>query len=278
MPTSIADHSRTAPVSLTGLLRAARHQQRLSQLDLSLALGISTRHLGFVEVGRSRPSRQLLLRWLEHLQVPLGTRNQALCLAGYAPAYDESPLASQELDEARAALAHLLDSHDPFPAVVIDSDWAIQATNSGFRRLVHACGSTLDLPAEVGQFTTERVTLIDLVLAPDGIGAALINLMDVAPAFLTHLRHDALTNPRLDVVIEQVEALLPPRQPPVKFPPALITRYATTEGELSFLSMFTTFGTPQSITLASLRVELMFPANSHTSRLMARHALNHAQR
>lgn len=252
--------------TLPGLLRQARHQQRLSQLDLSLVLDVSTRHLGFVEVGRSRPGRELLMRWLECLEVPLGTRNEALRLAGYAPAYDESPLGADALVEAQRALGHLIGSHDPYPAFVLDEDWNVVAGNAGLVRLARAAGATMTLPTlgDDGLPTGPGPHLFDLVLAPDGLGPALLNLLEVAPAFLHHLRQDALANPRLTPVVERLASLLPPTTPPVALPPMVVTRYATTLGELAFLSMFTTFGTPQSITLASLRVELMFPADDVT--------------
>ena len=111
--------------TLPELLRSARHDRRLSQLELSLAIGVSTRHLGFVEVGRSRPGRALLMRWLERLEVPLGARNEALRLAGYASAYDDSPLSGPSLTEARRALSHLLTAQDPLPAVVLNEDWDV---------------------------------------------------------------------------------------------------------------------------------------------------------
>ena len=259
----------TPAVDLPSLLRGARAQQRLSQLALSLELDISTRHLGFVEVGRSRPGRGLLLRWLERLEVPFGTRNQALRLAGYAPAYDESPLSGHGLAQARLALVQLIESHDPLPAVVIDSDWRIRTCNAGFRWLAAAAGATVEVPSTFGDDEVPGPTLIELALGPNGLGASLVNQLEVASAVLTHLRQDALTNPRLQVAVDQVAALLPSSEPPTAFPPTLVTRYATPLGELSFLSMFTTFGTPQSITLASLRIELLFPADDHTRAVMA---------
>jgi transcriptional regulator with XRE-family HTH domain len=258
-------------LTLSSLLREARRQQRLSQLALSLELGVSTRHLGFVEVGRSRPGRDLLVRWLDRLQVPFATRNEALRLAGYAPAYDESPLSAALLADARRALVHLVRSHEPWPAVVLDADWRIVAGNHGFHRLARLTGSTLELPSldADGRPGGPGPTLLDLVLAPGGMGGALVNLLEVAPAVLGQLRRESLTNPRLRPLVEQLAPLVPDDAPPVLFPPTLVTRYATDLGELAFLSMVTTFGTPQSISLASLRVELMFPADDATRQAVA---------
>ena len=260
---------------LCRLLREARRVTRLSQLELSLELGISARHLGFVEVGRSRPGRTLLLRWLERLEVPFGTRNEALRLAGHAPAYDDSTLGGPALAEARRALLHLIASHEPLPAVVLDADWRIVASNVAFRRLAARAGASMRLPG-LGERLDAAVgsevgpTPIDLALGPGGLGGSLVNVLEVAPAVLTHLRHDALSNPELRPVVEQVAPFVPEGQAPSVFPPVLVTRYATEDGELAFLSMFTTFGTPQSITLSSLRVELLFPADDATREVVTR--------
>lgn len=264
-PVAAAARSLDEAPDLPSLLRSARRHQRLSQLALSLELGVSARHLGFVEVGRSRPGRDLLVRWLDRLDVPFGTRNEALRLAGYAPAYDESPLSAAPHEDARRALVHLLRSHEPWPAVVLDADWRIVAGNDGFHRLARLAGATVDLPTVDDDLSgTPGPTLLDLVLGPGGMGAALVNLLEVAPAVLGQLRHESLTNPGLRPLVEQLAELLPAGSPPADFPPTLVTRYATDLGELAFLSMVTTFGTPQSITLASLRVELMFPADDVT--------------
>lgn len=261
----------TQTTTLPELLRRARHDRRLSQLELSLLVDVSTRHLGFVEVGRSRPGRALLLRWLGHLEVPLGVRNQALRLAGYADAYDESPLDAPSLVEARRALSHLLASHDPMPGVILDENWDVVAGNDSFLWLARVAGATLDLPvlSSEGEPTHAGPNLFELVLGPGGLGRNLINLEEVAPAVLQHLRHDALSNPRLESVVTRVASLVPDKPSEGTLPPTLITRYATTHGELAFLSMFTTFGTPQSISLASLRVELMFPADDPTRTVLA---------
>src|SRR5215217_6675408 len=127
MPTATRDR-RPAPrrggqPTVGELLRDWRVRRRLSQLDLSVAAEVSTRHLSFVETGRSKPSRELLLHLAEHLEVPLRERNALLLAAGYAPLYRETPLDSDELGPVRAALDKILAGHDPYPAVVVDRRW-----------------------------------------------------------------------------------------------------------------------------------------------------------
>ncbi|WP_370291081.1 helix-turn-helix transcriptional regulator [Nocardioides sp.] len=244
---------------LVALLREARARRRISQLDLSLELGISQRHLSFVELGRARPSRDLLLRWLGQLDVPLPERNRALVAAGHAPAYDDSPLGAPELAEQRAALAHLLASHDPWPAFVIDAAWNLVAANAGAARLF----------AVLGVEVAEEANLLDLALGP--LAGLIVNLPEVAASLLEQLRAEAVHEPSLRERLALVEAAVADLPAPTgpRFPPTLVTRYASTAGELAFLSMFTTFGTPHSVTLASLRAELMFPADDATRAVLA---------
>src|SRR4051812_27029681 len=114
------DVSITATSGVGELLRAWRQRRRMSQLDLSVEAEVSARHLSFVETGRSKPSRELVLHLAEHLDVPLRDRNALLLAAGYAPAYAERPLATDELGPVREALDKILAGHEPFPAVVVD--------------------------------------------------------------------------------------------------------------------------------------------------------------
>lgn len=247
---------------LTEVLRAARARRRISQWDLALELGISQRHLSFVELGRARPSRDLLLRWLEALQVPLVVRNEALLAAGHAPAYDDSPLAGPELADARRAVAQLLRAHEPWPALLLDTTWDVLAANSGVRWLLDAVGSTTEVPGPDAEGDAPVPNLLDLALGD--LGAAIVNLPDVAASLREQLRHEAATEPSLRERVELLDQLVPPGAAPVRFPPTLVTRYASRHGEIAFLSMFTTFGTPHSVTLGSLRVELLFPADDAT--------------
>ena len=226
--------------SLRSTLQTARKSKRLSQLELALRMGVSQRHVSFVESGRAQPSRELLLSWLHELQAPLALRNVALQQAGFAPVYRGSELADAVLAPVRDALAQLLQAHDHMP-------WMA------------------DLPP--GQ----PINMIDAMLHPEGMTQPITNLEEVAPALLAHLRDDASVVPdilpRVELLAQQMQQRLGKRvlTPwPRQMAPVLATRFATRHGELAFFSMFSTFGTPQDITLASLRVEHVFPADEVT--------------
>jgi len=255
--------THTLPVTL----RQVRKACRLSQLELSIRLGVSQRHVSFVESGRAKPSRGLLMAWLQELEAPLVVRNEAMLRAGYAPAYSSAPLGDPALAQANDALRQLLCAHDPMPALVIDAQWNLLHVNRGGKWLA----ATL-MPWAADLIGTAPVNLLDVMAHPEGFTKPMVNLREVGPAMLAHLRHEASVQPALTPKVEAFAALLRTRlgaqslhkswSPPTA--PVLTTRYATPHGQLAFFSMFTTFGTPQDITLASLRVEHMFAADEAT--------------
>lgn len=259
---------------LSDTLQRARKARRISQLELALQLGVSQRHVSFVESGRARPSRELLLAWLQSLETPLALSNAALLAAGYAPAYSEARLDDPALAEAQHALERLLDAHEPAPALVLDADWNVLRMNRGALWLA----ATL-MPAAAAALGQGPVNMLDLLTRPDGLASRVTNLDDVGPRFLALLRHDATAHPALLPRVAAYEAYLvsrigktrPAVPPPRPRAPVLTTRFASPHGELAFFSMFSTFGTPNDITLASLRVEHMFAADEATRAVLKAH-------
>ena len=252
------------------ILQQARRGRRWSQLELSLRMGVSQRHVSFVESGRAKPSRELLIAWLRELDLPLGQRNVTLLQAGFAPVYGEGELAAlPATTHVLDAVAHLLQAHDPMPAFVLDADWNVRQFNHGAAWLMQA------LMPELMQQTPPGVTLnlIDALLHPQGFASTLLNGDQVAPAIMRMLQDDARHHPPLQARLDQLTALFKLRfgaaalrapKELTPLPPVLTSRFATAYGELTFFSMFTTFGTPQHITLASLRIEHLFPADAQT--------------
>lgn len=252
--------------ALTDTLQHVRKSRRVSQLELSLRIGVSQRHVSFVESGRAKPSRSLLIAWLQALDAPLTVRNNALLQAGYAPAYSAASLDDPRLGEASNALTQLLNAHDPMPAFVLDAEWNILHMNQGAVWL-----ASMLMPFVVRMPAGSHLNLLDLMVEPEGFCKHIMNLREIGPHVLTHLRHAASVQPQLASKVEKFAALLDARigrgredHWPAPTSPVLTTRFATPGGELAFFSMFTTFGTPQDITLASLRVEHMFAADEHT--------------
>jgi transcriptional regulator with XRE-family HTH domain len=271
---------QNASHSLPLTLRRARRLHRVSQLELSLRLGVSQRHVSFVESGRAKPSRPLLLAWLEELNASLAARNDALLQAGFAPAYGTTASDSLPSTMAGQALTQLLAAHDPMPAFVLDPLWTVRQANLGGIWL-----ATLLMPW-IAELPPDRpLNMLDALCHPEGPTRSMLNLREIGPSLLAHIRHEAVSHPELTLKANAFAALLSERlgdaagprwaDGGAPLPPALTTRFATPLGELAFFSMFTTFGTPQDITLASLRVEHIFPADEATDRIV-RAAVNPA--
>lgn len=264
-----------ASPSLRETLQSARKARRISQLELALRLGVSQRHVSFVESGRAQASRELLLAWLQELQAPLALRNTALQQAGFAAAYSGNELGAAVLAPVREALTLMLAAHDPLPAMVMDAGWNILQMNQGARWMA----LTL-MPWLAEQPPGQSLNMLDLLLHPEGMSRHISNLDEVAPAMLAHLRDDASVVPELQARVEQLAAQFQARLGGQQLAPwtrqlapVLTTRFATVHGELAFFSMFSTFGTPQDITLASLRVEHVFPADAKTRAVLEAAAL-----
>ena len=261
----------TASPNLRDTLQTARKSKRISQLELALRMGVSQRHVSFVESGRAQPSHELLLAWLHELQAPLALRNVALQQAGFAPVYRGSELSDAVLAPVREALGRLLAAHDPMPAMVMDAAWNVLQMNRGAQWMA------LTLMPWIAHLPQgQPINMLDAMLDPEGMTRHMTNLEEVAPAMLAHLRDDASATPELLTRVELLAAQIQKRlgkRPLTPWPrqmaPVLTTRFSTAHGELAFFSMFSTFGTPQDITLASLRVEHLFAADDVTRAVIA---------
>jgi transcriptional regulator with XRE-family HTH domain len=257
--------------SIGPLLREWRERRRLSQLELALDAGISTRHLSFVETGRSRPGREMLLRILEQLEVPFREQNRLLLASGHAPAFPERSLEDPELLPVRAAVDQILTRHEPYPAVVVDRAWNLVAANSAMRDLTEEV--VID-PALLGP----PVNIMRLGFHPRGLAPLIVNLGQWRAHFCQRLeRQLAVTgDPDLAALLEEVAGYPihgdePDSAPdpdaremlgPVRF-------RAPGGGELSFFGMFATFDTPFEVTTSELAMELLFPADQATAEALA---------
>jgi transcriptional regulator with XRE-family HTH domain len=255
--------------SVGTLMREWRTKRRRSQLDLSLDVGVSTRHLSFVETGRSKPSPELVLAVAEHLEVPLRERNRMLLAAGFAPRYSQRSLDDASMARVRTSLQKMLDAHDPYPGVVIDRQWNILLSNRAALALV------ADLPDHVTQPT---VNVFRVCLHPDGLAPRTRNFDDWSDYLLRQIRRtiELTGDPGLEALEQEVLAYpnVVGRAPVTGTgesddPPLLVPfRFAAGEAELSLFTTLTMFGTPRDVTLEELCVELFFPADDATERLL----------
>jgi transcriptional regulator with XRE-family HTH domain len=255
-----------AAAGVGGLLREWRQRRRLSQLDLALDTGISTRHLSFVETGRSTPSRDVVLRLAEGLRLPLRERNRLLLAAGYAPVFGESPLTAPGLAAVSEALRHVLDGHEPYPAVVVDRWWNLVDASSGVAVLTDGVApELLEPPANVLRAT----------LHPDGLAPRILNLGQWRGHLLARLRQqvEVTADPELTELLAELLSYPGPETGSRPEPaPALAVplRIRHGDGVLAFVSTVTTFGTPFDVTVSELVIESFFPADDATREVLRR--------
>lgn len=242
------------------VLREMRRQRRLSQLELSLRVGVSQRHLSCLETGRAAPSRPMLLALLDALDAPLAERNRALLSAGYAPQFVERGLDDPQMAPVREAIEHLLAAHEPAPALVLDAGWSLVRANAAALRLV----------GWLGMVPQPGMNMLRSMVAPGPLRAALLNPEEVVPEVWLRAQREAAHHLPLAALLHELAPHAPPAGwAPATASPVLTARLATPRGVLSFFSTFTTFGSPLEITTASLRVEHLFPADAATRAVLA---------
>jgi transcriptional regulator with XRE-family HTH domain len=244
-------------------LREWRQRRRMSQLDLALDAEISARHLSFVETGRAQPSRDMVLRLSEQLDVPFRDRNLLLSAAGFAPVYRERRLDDPALADARRAIDLVLDAHAPYPALAIDRHWTLVAANAALPPLLAVAEASL---------LTPPVNVLRLSLHPEGLAPHIVNLAQWRGHLLERLRRQAeqSADPVLVALLAELRGYPAPRRGgdvagPWLTDVAIPLRLRAGDTILSFLSTTTVFGTPQDITLSEIALETFFPADPETA-------------
>lgn len=249
------------PVGL--LLRAWRERRHLSQLDLSLQADISTRHLSFVETGRSRPTPEMIVRLTEQLEVPLRGRNELLLAGGYAPRYPERRLDEPELASVRAALRSVLVAHGQNPALIINRWWEVVDSNRAIGLLVDGCSATLLEPP---------INVLRLSLHPDGMATRIVNLGQWRAHLLAQLHHriERTNDARLrDLERELLAFPGPDSGVPAASDVILPLRLRVGDAELSFFSIAAAVETAGDVTVSELMLEAFYPADHATARALA---------
>lgn len=256
------------PATFGDHLRHWRQQRRLSQLALAEEAHTSTRHLSFMETGRTNPSRDMVLRLCERLAVPLRERNALLTAAGYAPMYRERPLADPALAAARRAVELVLKGHEPCPAIALDRCWNVVATNRAAQALLsaHVDPALLNPP----------VNVFRLSLHPDGLAPRIANLAQWRAHLFERLRQQIQATADPDLVALETELLqypAPAENDSAHLPGEMLGVvmpfcFESVHGMLSFISTTTIFGTPVDVTLQELAVESFFPADDFTAQVL----------
>jgi transcriptional regulator with XRE-family HTH domain len=270
---TIAERTPPTASRVGPLLRDWRQRRRMSQMELALEAGVSTRHLSFVETGRSRPSAEMVLHLADRLEVPLRERNELLLAAGFAPRYAARDFEDPALREVREAVSRVLAAHEPYPAIAVDRYWNLIASNESLGALLEGVADELLVPP---------VNTIRLALHPEGVAPRILNLGEYRADLVERLERAArLTgDPELAALHEEMLGYPGPEAPdapdrpdgsagPAAAAVAVGLRLAPAPGsnapELAFFSTITTFGTAVDVTVSELALEAFFPADAQTA-------------
>jgi transcriptional regulator with XRE-family HTH domain len=257
----------TAARPIGDLLREWRQRRRLSQLTLACDAEISTRHLSFIETGRSQPSREMVLHLSEQLAIPMRDRNILLVAAGYAPIFPERSLDDPALQSVRKAIDLVLESQKPYPAFALDRHWTIAASNGALPEVYVGVAPHLMQPP---------INALRLTLHPDGLAPRIANLSEWRQHSLARLRRqiDVTADPVLLELLRELSQYsgpggknhlaVPTEEPAVAIPFCIRTE----RGLLTFFTTTTMFGSPVDITLSELAVECFYPADAATAQIV----------
>jgi transcriptional regulator with XRE-family HTH domain len=241
----------------------------MSQLDLALEVGVSSRHLSCVETGKAQPSRDMVVRLADALHMPLRERNALLVAAGYAPSYRETALTTPEMERVRHAIALILEHQEPYPAFVMNRHWDVLMTNRGATRFFDF----------LRDGTPVHPNIMRQVFDPNDMRPFVVNWEEVAGELIRHLHDEVAAAPsdaKARALLDEILGFpdLPThwrtRQPGAMPLPLLTTVFGKGPVRLHFFSALTTFGTPRDVTLDELRIECMFPADETTAELCRR--------
>jgi transcriptional regulator with XRE-family HTH domain len=251
------------------LLREWRQRRRMSQLDCAVEAEISSKHLSFLETGRSRPSRDMILRLAELLDVPLRERNALLMAGGFAPMFAERSLQDPALQPAREAIDLVLKGHEPYPAIAVDRHWTLLAANSAAMYFMSGVDPALLQPP---------LNVLRLSLHPDGLAPRIVNLAEWRAHLFSRLRREIeiSADEVLEKLLEELSGYPQPASPnarraenlPPTSPFVVPLRIAAGSVVLSFISTITVFGTPTDVTLSELALESFFPADAATAAVL----------
>jgi transcriptional regulator with XRE-family HTH domain len=262
---STARAERTKSVHVGEHLREWRQRRHLRQLDLAVEADISARHLSFVETGRAAPSRDMVLKLAERLDVPLRERNVLLVAAGFAPAFPQRALDDPALKAAREAINLVLKAHEPNPALAYDRHWNLVSANRMVAPLLEGIPQRL-----LGQ----PFNILRLAFHPEALAARTVNLAEWCGHLLERLHRqcEATADPELIKLYQDLKAYpIPARSGPLPPDSVAIPFKLRHDGEvLSFFSTTMVFGTPVDITLSELALETFFPADDLTAARMRR--------
>jgi transcriptional regulator with XRE-family HTH domain len=259
----VAVRTEQEPRTAGELIRFWRNRRHLSQLELSLDANVSTKHLSFVETGRSQPSRQLLVHLAQHLDLPIAERNRLLLAGGFAPPYLEQPYDGEVMQPLRESLSRLLDAHAPNPALIVDGLWNLIESNQAASLLFDGVDPDLLEPP---------INMLRLGVHPGGLPRISSMTAACSEPLIRQLKRKSReeADPVLGELIDEVEAYLPDEPPGGQATqPVVSLELRTPLGEVSLFTVIATLGAPLEVTAANLAIETFLPMDDQSAARLA---------
>jgi transcriptional regulator with XRE-family HTH domain len=255
----VAVQTEREPQTVGELIRFWRTQRRLTQMELALDANLSTKHLSFVETGRSRPSRQLLVHLAQHLDLPIAERNRLLLAGSFAPPYLEQPYDGEVMQPLRESLSRLLEAHEPNPALIVDGLWNLIESNRAASLLWDGVDTELLKPP---------INILRLAVHPGGLPKISSMTAACSAPLIQKLRRRSRedADPALGELMEEVGSYLPddpPASPATQ--PVVSLDLQTPLGEVSLFTVIATLGAPLEVTAASLAIETFVPMDARSA-------------
>jgi transcriptional regulator with XRE-family HTH domain len=255
----VAVQTEREPQTAGELIRFWRTQRRLTQLELALDANLSTKHLSFVETGRSRPSRQLLVHLAQHLDLPISERNRLLLAGGFAPPYLEQPYDGEVMRPLRESLSRLLEAHEPNPALIVDGLWNLIEANRAASLLWDGVDPELLEPP---------INMLRLAVHPGGLPRISSMTAACSAPLIQKLRRRSRedADPALGELVEEVGSYLPddpPTSPATQ--PVVSLNLRTPLGEVGLFTVIATLGAPLEVTAADLAIETFLPMDARSA-------------
>jgi len=251
--------------SVGEMLRFWRQLNRISQMDLALDIDISTKHLSFVETGKSKPSRDLVSKIAHSLKLPFRHRNAFLIAAGYAPEFEEQPFDGQKMEIVRGALRRIIEKHEPYPAFVVNTGYKILMKNSGYDQIVKFYA---------GENALKKYdNAIRILFSEDGLRNYVKGWPAVEQFLLARLWEEVVSTQNVELIALYKEiSQLRTSDDPIDFQidnnlPIMSLILEKKSKKVSFFTTITTLGTPLDLTTQELRIELLFPSDEETKQL-----------
>jgi len=259
--------------SFNSTLRHWRKLRKISQLELALNADVSQRHISWLETGRSQPSKEMIIRLSEAMEIPLRDRNILLNSAGFSSLYTHKTLDEPSMAPINEILETILSNHEPYPAYVLDRYWNIKMQNKASKIMFEVAGEPEAIWDAIGDNGERNIAL--LTVHPNGLRHYIQNWAEIIGPFIRRLKkeviesNDSQLNTRYEQLAEHIDNINTVSTSTEQLLPVLPIKFGTSGSTLNLYSIISTFGTAQDITANELRIETFYPCDQQTAKFFS---------